>query len=868
MTTMIRTTLVLLCVVAPLTASAQFDLLTIYQDELARLVDTPGTSRSVAAGRLNPASWRIQDQGGFYLGVEDPQQLTGVDDIIGVLSLRNLAFGFRHYAVADVPIAGGFIQDLSRTEYTIGLSFGNRSVTSGLSYTWDRGDRNILGDSRRFASGSIYRNRWGSLGLSSVYDVDLSESLNQADIGLRPFGPRFTLFADFIGWYADGGDIISFDWDETEFGYGAEVQPIAGVRAGFRIDDRGDWSWRVGLGLDGFQPSMRYRANNDGDHLSSTYAVEFAPSPDLRDGIPMLYRSKGVYPEINLKGEVTYRNFGWFDDRTRFLRLLATVDAYAQSPRVDGVVVKTSGMRMSLANMWELRTQLAGLRAQGKKVLVAADRLDLAQLMLASVADEVWMDPQGGIDMRGLVFGRSYYASMLEKIGIGFEEWRFFDYKSALESFARDDLSEGAREQLQTILDSFWKDLLTPIANARGLSVADLEEFVDTKGRLTPEEAEDAGLIDIVGDLHELRKNRDQAQRRPGGDDDVALLGVTFGDRVWRDEEWGEPKKIAVAYAIGPCAMDSGIRGPALAQWIRSMREDSSVAAIVLRADSPGGDPLPSDLVARELRATRGVKPIIVSQGQVAGSGGYWISMDGDQIVASPFTITGSIGVISGHVYDDGIGERVGVSYDFVKKGESADLFRGPSAPLVPVSISHRPATDEERARVRETIMMLYDDFVDAVAAGRDMSTDDVREIAQGRIWSGTDGKEIGLVDEIAGLWAAITIAKQEAGLDADDRVQIVEGPDLGLFPPNLFSPRLIGAKIAAAFRGDDTPTPLDPTFDPQSVSVPALLENVVSPSEWNGMSLPARIYLLELLSAPTQPKVMMQPWEISVGGR
>ena len=857
---------VLFPLIVPAAASAQFDLLDLYREEIARLVDSPGTSRSVAAGRVNPAAWPIQNQGGFYFGLEDPQFRDDTTDFIGVLSLKNLAFGVRHFAVDDVLIGTGARRNLSRTEYTIGLGFGNRSVSSGLSYTWDRGDRNILGDSRRFTSGTIYRAGWGSLGVNAVYDVDLDQSLNQADIGIRPFGPQFTLFADFLGYYDDGGEIISFDWDETSFGYGVEVQPIAGLRLGFRADDDGFLSFRAGVGFDGVQPSMRYRTDDDGDHLSSTYAVEFARGPSVRDGLPFLFDGGGVYPEISLKGAVTYRNYGWFDDRTRFFELMRRIDRLAENPRVDGVVVKTSGMRMSVANLWELRNQLAGFRAKGKKILVYADRLTLSELMMVSVADEIWLDPMGGIDMSGINIGRSYYARMLEKAGIGFDEWRFFRYKSAAEGFSREGFSDGAREQLQTILDSFWEDLLTPIAHARGVTRDDLERLVNEKGNLLPEEAEAAGLVDFIGDIHELRDNKRESQRRPGGDDDVALLGATFGDRIWRGEEWGEPKRIAVAYGIGPCAMDSGIRGPKLAAWIRSMREDDGVAAIVLRADSPGGDPLPSDLVARELRETRGVKPIIVSQGAVAGSGGYWISMDGDQIVASPFTITGSIGVIGAHVYDDGIADRFGVDYDHLQKGDAADLFDGPSAPLLPISIPHRPATEEEKARVRELIMDLYGDFVAAVADGRDMSESDVEEIAQGRIWSGTDGIDIGLVDEIAGLWSAVVIAKQAAGLDADDRVEIVEGPELGLFPPNLFSPRLIGSKIAAAFRGDDHDTPLEPSLDPTNVELPHVLRNVVSPEQWSTLSVPARVYLLDLMSAPGRPRVLMEPWELSTG--
>ena len=857
----------LLCAISifvPARSSAQVDisLLEMYRDEIARLVDSPGASGSVAAGRINPAAWAIQGHGGVYFGYEDRQDVLDRGEWIGVGSLRYLGFGVRQVAQDNVLLADSTLYNARKTEYTIGLSLGDRGDAFGVSYTWDRGDRNLLGDSRRLGLGNVTRWSWGSVGTNTVIDFDLEQSLDQVDLALRPFGPRLTFFGDFMGWYQNDSDWFSFDWDEKIFGYGVEVQPIAGAKVGFRADDRGFLGFRVNVGFDTFRPSVRYRTDNDGDHLASTYAFEFAPGPSVLE--PFV---DGRYPEIELRGPVAYRNYGWFDDRTRFVDLLARFDRIAEDPTVDGVVVRMSGLQVDLATAWELRAQIAGVRAHGKKILVYADRLDMTGMMLASVADEIWLDPLGGIDMTGLNFGRSYYADMLEKAGIGFDEWRFLKYKSAAESFSRTGFSEGAEEQLTAVLESYWTSLLTPISNARGLSLEELERIVNEKGQLLPKEAQELGLVDNLGGIHDLRDDKESAVRRPGVDDDVALLGATFGDRQWRDEEWGRAPKIAIAYAIGPCAMDSGIRGRELSQWIRTMREDDEVAAIILRADSPGGDPLPSDLVAREIRETRGVKPILVSQGRVAGSGGYWISMDGDEILASPFTITGSIGVIGAHVYDDGLAERLGIDYDHVQRGTGADLYGGPSLPLVGLSIPHRALTDAEKARVRELILDLYDDFVAAVAEGRDMTREEVEAVAQGRIWTGVDAQEIDLVDEIAGLWTGIVMAKQEAGLDAKDRIELVEGPDLGLFPPGLFRPSLLGMRLAAAVRGETFTAPVPEEWRPWNTSLPAPLATVISPTQWDALSTSAQTYLLHLLYSPTRPSTMMEPFEVDLDG-
>jgi protease-4 len=309
-----------------------------------------------------------------------------------------------------------------------------------------------------------------------------------------------------------------------------------------------------------------------------------------------------------------------------------------------------------------------------------------------------------------------------------------------------------------------------------------------------PAEALDLGLVDKIGTFEEAKDAAPEAERRGPSADVAAMLGSLHGNLVWSAEEWGEPARIALLYAIGVCDMDTGIRGRELSKAIREAREDRRIRAVVLRVDSPGGDPLPSDLVARELRETAKKKPVIISQGQVAASGGYWISMYGDEILVSPFTVTGSIGVILAHVWDDSLGARIGWDYDGISRGRSSDLQRGPEVPFVG-SIPHRPMTPDERARAELLIRQLYGDFVSRVAEGREMDESTVDAVGQGRVWSGRAGIANGLADRVGGLWDALALAKDRAGIADRYSVEIKEGPGLGYFRPDLIVPKLLGVR-------------------------------------------------------------------------
>jgi protease-4 len=819
-----------------------------YWEESRFLIDVPGASSSIAAGLFNPAAWPVRPSGGLFLAGTDPAGANDEDEgeSIGILSLRGIAFGMR-----TRPLDGALGRGCQWNEYTVGVGGGDRGGGFGLSYSWSRDGEGEPMRHDRMTAGFI--RRWRPLSIGASYQWDL-ESQNedgdgdnqvQLDVGLRPLGPRLTLFAEAVSREGD-------DFAHIRTGYGCEVLPLRGVALGAKALNTGEYGVRLRVGLFGnVQPDVRTVLDNNHEEIETTVAIETdLPTPDLGLG----GRGK-QYPELELRGRLAYERYRFFDNRRTLLSTLRQLDAYATDPRVGGVVLNLSGLEASPAVCWELRDQLAGLRAHGKKVIVYFDRASVAGYGLASVADQLWMDPLGDLSIPGIAVGRTYMHTMLGKLGLGVDELRFFTYKSAFEGFSRTSMSDADREQFTALVDDFYETLAQTVTTSRGISRATWDRLVDEKGALLPREALEAGLVDSLGTFEAAKKAAKKATVRATGDPSSAPLGNLMGDPVWSAMEWGRPDRIAVLYAIGPCEMESGIRGRLLSKKIKAAADDRTVKAIVLRADSPGGDPLPSDLVAREMKAAAKKKPVIVSQGQVAGSGGYWISMYGDSILVSPFTITGSIGAIAGWIWDDGLGQKIGIDYDKVQRGAHADLGGGMVLPLVGAVVPDRPLTAEERSRAEQLIRDLYGDFVKKVAEGRGLTETQVDAVGQGRIWSGTRGKEKGLVDEIGGLWRSLEVAKAAAEIPVGRAIALTEGPGLGAFNFPMPSLRLFGLGSGAKAARADAGPRLDAV---------AMLEAVTG----TPLVLPAydRVYLDFLLRASGKPLLLTEPFS-STGG-
>ena len=758
-----------------------------YRQEIQSLTEVPGSASGPAAGLLNPAAWAIQPSGGTYFAHTnwDATHYGGERwDLAAVLSLRAASFGFRRFGI--IRPDG---EDDAVREYTFGLGGGDLDQAWGLSYSWGGGATEFYPRHKRASIGTILRRSYFSIGAAGTFDLEQEDNYWQADLGIRPFGPRVTLFADATQSYGESADDITF-------GYGAEVMPIPGVALAVKADriNREDCacsfgetevSARISFGFGQERLSLRGHLNENGDRLASTYALDSG-----RFGAPIWHKFAVPfrYPEMTMKGTVAYRRFQFFDNRRTLLGTLKQIERYADDPTVAGLVLNLSGMSIGAERLWELREQLAGFRARGKKVIIYLDRAGMVSYTFATVADQIWMDPEGGLSIPGINIGRTYVANLLEKVGIGVDELRFFTHKSAFEGFSRTSMSVADREQLQELTDDIYDYIAETVTSARGLSAGAWDELVDTKAQLMAAEALAANLVDSLGTYEDAKRAVKQAPRRSTRDLTAAHLAGVAGERDFAGLHWGEPDRIAVLYGIGECAMDSGIRGPLLAKKIKAARENPRVKAVVLRADSPGGDPLPSDLVSREMLETAKIKPMIVSQGMVAGSGGYWISMYGDSIFTAPISITGSIGVIGAHLWNDGFGEKTGLTYDFVKRGEHADLARGPVVPLIGFSIPDRPMTTHERARAEKWIRDLYQNFVSKVAEGRGMTEAEVDQVGQGRIWTGKRAVANGLADEIGGLWTSLAAAKAAGGIDPATAIKITEAPMLGGFNPNLFN--------------------------------------------------------------------------------
>ena len=646
----------------------------------------------------------------------------------------------------------GMINGRRDREYRAGLSSGDRDFSLGVSMGW--------GSVRHVVLGGIWRPGTRlSVGGTFTSTFANEEREGAVDLALRPWGDeRLTLYADYA------------HTDETEFW---STGAIVGLGQGLALtgrffSDRAlSIGLRIGLGAADFQAQAR----------GSTFQTYAAGLGAQRGN---LFRPRARYLSVELSGPVQHRRYAFFDDSQSLLELIALLERARRDPAIKGLAINASGLRISPALGWELREKLRQIRAGGKRVVVYIDRVDISGYHWVSVADHLVLDPAGAIGLQGYVAGYTYFKDALDKLGIGFDEWRLFRYKSATEPYVRRDMSAGEREQLKVLLDDWYALARRDISAARSLAPEHFDRLVEDTAFFLPQEALDAGLVDRLGRWNEIDRTVE----------DHPVVAANSYTRL-ADRRWGQRKRIAIVYALGVCAMDTGMGARRLVGEIASAC--AAADAVVLRVDSPGGDILPSALVADAVLQCRERKPVIVSQGYLAASGGYMISLPGDAIVTAPNTITGSIGVIAGWAYNKGLKEKLGLSTSRVQVGRHADLPFGMTLPLLGLRLPDRTFSADESARMERTIRSLYADFVAKVASSRQIAPDSVEVMAQGRVWTGQRAVQLGLADRIGGLETAIVLAKEKIGLSADETVELMERPRPKLFSSALFRPRLLG---------------------------------------------------------------------------
>jgi protease-4 len=471
------------------------------------------------------------------------------------------------------------------------------------------------------------------------------------------------------------------------------------------------------------------------------------------------------------------------------------LDRAAADPRVAGLIVRLAETQHGFAVAQELRGAVRRLRAAGKFAVAYADTFgELGSgnegYYIASAFDSVELQPGGLVGLTGIAIQVPLARDLLASLGIRMEVLRRAEYKSALESLTDSELTGPNREQLEALLDVLSGQLVDGIAVGRGLAPDEVRALID-RGPLTADAALAAGLIDT---LHYRDESLATALGRAGTDAATVPLAAYAEGAAPPAAPAATVALIRAAGLIrrGDGPLGSEIAADELAGTLADIAEDPDFAAVVLRLDSGGGSAVASETIRRAVLEVRAAgKPVIVSMGNAAASGGYWIAAGADRIVAQPATLTGSIGVIAGKPVLEEAWRKLGVNWAEISRGAGADLWS-----------LNRPYSEASRARVDALVGWLYDRFTDLVAEARDLPRDRVREIARGRVWAGQTAAEIGLVDEVGGLDVALGAVRRALQLPADAELAVttrpVEDNPLRLFLRSL-SP--IGTRLAALLR-------------------------------------------------------------------
>jgi protease-4 len=458
-------------------------------------------------------------------------------------------------------------------------------------------------------------------------------------------------------------------------------------------------------------------------------------------------------------------------DTTAVRDVVEALERAAEDRRVVGVYARVGAGAMGLAQIQEIRDAVLAFRASGKPAIAYSETFGEVgpgngAYYLATAFDEVYLQPSGDIGLTGLIYESMFLAGTFEKLGIAPRMDHRKEYKNAMNAYTETAYTDAHREAMTAIMDSQFDQMVGGIAEGRGLSEEDVRAAFDTGPHLG-EEALELGLVDGIGYRDEVLG----ALRERVGENARLLYVKPYLQRAGRPHRKGDT--IALVYGVGAVIRGGSGYDPVtgnfymgsndVARALRSAIDDDRVKAIVFRVDSPGGSYVASDTIWREtVRARESGKPIVVSMGNVAGSGGYFVSMAAEGIVAQPGTITASIGVLGGKMLTEGLWEKLGISWDEVHTSANATMWTG----------TH-DYNETEYARFQAWLDRVYEDFTGKVAAGRGMELEEVLEIARGRIWTGEDALEIGLVDELGGLPTAIRRAKEAAGIAEEDPVRL-----------------------------------------------------------------------------------------------
>jgi protease-4 len=513
-------------------------------------------------------------------------------------------------------------------------------------------------------------------------------------------------------------------------------------------------------------------------------------APTIRDNSVLALRVAGPLPDY-VPDDPFRRFFGGTDQSLSNLVLQfkkARVDK-----RIKGILIEVDMSGAGWGKAEEIRDAIADFRSSGKPVYAYMEFGMNKEYYIASACDKIFVAPPGELFINGLAADVMFFRGSLDKLGIYPDIYQIGKYKSVGDMFTRKDMSDAHKEYINSLLDDLFNRYVDAIARARGKSPEDVRAIIDD-APYGAEKAKEVGLIDGAAYRDEVDKELKAKLGYKESDELHVVRGSEYREVEPESLGLNKGENIAVIYASGDIGSGSSENGPSgsqsigsdtLAKALNDARDDKTVKAIVLRVDSPGGSGLASDVIWHAVEAAKQKKPVVVSMSDVAASGGYYISASASKIIAQPSTITGSIGVVAGKPVMRGFYDWLGISNEYVLRGKRAGMFR-----------ETEKFTAEERTKFEDWIKTTYyDDFVPKVAKGRNKNAEYIDSVGQGRVWTGAQGKERGLVDEFGGLDRAFEIAKQLANIPADKGVHRV------IFPyPRTFLQQLMSG-------GDDAST-------------------------------------------------------------
>jgi protease-4 len=471
-----------------------------------------------------------------------------------------------------------------------------------------------------------------------------------------------------------------------------------------------------------------------------------------------------------------------FESKPASLRaVVESLDRSAGDPKIKAVVLRVSTLSDSgWGKVQELRDAITRFRKSGKPAYAHLEFCGNREYYLATACSKIYAVPTAILDVSGLAAEVTFFKGTLDKLGVQAQFEGVGKYKNAPNQFTETGFTAPHREQMNALLDSLFSQFIEAIAKGRGKTEDEARAIVDG-GPYDGARALEAGLVDELLYEDELHGRLKGAERVSPGRYVKSSRGFGFDGRP----------KVALIYAVGDIVSgesQSGFGGEfvgsdTVARAIRQARKDDSVRAIVLRIDSPGGSGTASDVMWREVTLARKAKPVIMSMGDVAASGGYYLAMGGDAIVAEPGTITGSIGVFGGKMSLRGLYDKLGLNKEILTRGRNAALFS-----------SYRAWTDEERQSFRKIMTSFYDEFVHKAASGRGKTYEEIHAVAQGRVWTGAEALRVGLVDRLGGLDVAVGLAKERAKIGKDQEVSLEILPERKSFFETLLERQEDGA--------------------------------------------------------------------------